>query len=72
MRVFKCIFSGDEFVSDSYPMSQEFDDAALKIRCAFTKKGSDQIAIASDDVIEEDENAETVNNVVDAFNLNEI
>ena len=41
MRVYKCLFSGDEFVSDSYPISWEFDDAALKIRAAFVKKGSD-------------------------------
>lgn len=72
MRVYKCLFSGDEFISDSYPISYDNENACMKVRGAFVKKGSDQIAIASDDVIDDDENAETVNNIVDAFQLNEI
>jgi hypothetical protein len=72
MRVYKDIISGDELCSDAYPQAWLFNDACMEVKASYTKKGSDQIAIASDDVIEEDDNAETVINIVDAFLLNEI
>jgi hypothetical protein len=72
MRVFIDIISGDEFCSDSYPHQFTYEDACLEVKARYQKKGSDQIAIASDDVIEEDSNAVTVIDVVDSFRLTEI
>jgi hypothetical protein len=72
MKVFKDIISGDELCSDSYPHKLIMDDACLEVKGRYVKKGSDQIAIASDDIIEEDENAPTVVDIVDSFQLNEI
>ena len=72
MRVYKDIISGDELCSDAYPQEWLYGNACMEVKASYTKKGSDQIAIASDDVIEEDDNAETVINIVDAFQLNEI
>jgi hypothetical protein len=72
MKVFKDIISGDEFCSDSYPHTVTYNGACLEVKTRYTKKGSDQIAIASDDVIEEDENAPTVIDLVDSFQFNEV
>jgi len=67
MKVFKDIISGDEFLSDSYQYVETYNGACLEVKARYVKKGSDQIMIASDDVIEEDENAPTVIDLVDAF-----
>jgi len=72
MKVFKDIISGDEFLSDSYPYVETYNGACLEVKARYVKKGSDQIMIASDDVIEEDENAPTVIDLVDAFQYNEV
>jgi ribosomal protein L21 len=72
MKVFKDIISGDELCSDSYPHKVVMEDACLEVKARYVKKGGNQIAIASDDIIEEDENAPTVVDIVDSFQLNEI
>lgn len=72
MKVFKDLISGDELCSDSYPHQLIFEDACLEVKGRYVKKGGNQIAIASDDIIEEDENAITVVDIVDSFQLNEI
>ena len=72
MRVFKDIISGDELCSDSYPHQVIMDGACLEVKGSYKKKGAEQIMIASDDVIEEDNDAVTVVDIVDAFQLNEI
>jgi len=72
MRVYKDLISGDEMCSDAYPQTIMFDGAALEVKAGYMKKGLDQIAIASDDVLEEDDNAATVINIVEYFQLNEI
>ena len=72
MKVFKDIISGDELCSDSYPHKLTCNDACLEVKARYVKKGGDQIQIASDDVLEDDENLETVVDIVDAFKLNEI
>jgi len=72
MKVFKDIISGDEFLSDSYPYVETYNGVCLEVKARYVKKGSDQIAIASDDVIEEDENAPTVIDLVDSFQYNEV
>merc|ERR1712166_99975 len=72
MRVFKDLISGDEFCSDSYPHQIIMDGACLEVKARYVKKGGDQIAIASDDIIEEDDDAPNVVDIVDSFQLNEV
>ena len=69
MRVWIDLFSGDEMVSDSYKMQLIFGDACLEVQAKYETKGSDNIAIASDDVVDEDEGGETVINIVEAHKL---
>jgi hypothetical protein len=72
MKVWIDIISGDEMVSDSYPHTPVFNNAGLEVKAKYRTKGVEQIAIASDDVIEDDGTGETVVDVVDAFKYNEI
>lgn len=72
MRVFKDLISGDEMFSDSYPHTLINDEAIIEARARYTKKGSDFVAIASDDVDEDDGDGETVVDIVDAFSLAEV
>ena len=72
MKVWKDLISGDEMVSDSYPHVELFDGACLEVKARYAKKGNEQIAIASDDLIEEDDNAVTIVDIVDSFKLQEI
>jgi hypothetical protein len=72
MKVWIDLISGDEMVSDSYKHVLCFGDAGLEVRASYKTKGVEQIAIASDDVIEDDGSGETVVDIVDAFQLHEI
>jgi len=68
MKVFICLISGDEMVSDSYPHQFIFNEAALEVQARYKKKGNDFVAIASDDINEDDgADAVTVVDVVDSF-----
>ena len=58
-------------VSDSYPHQLIHGDACLEVKAKFTTKGNDFVAIAADDEDDGGE-GETVINVVDAHNLNEL
>lgn len=58
--------------SDSYPHTLIMNDAIYEVKGRYVKKGNTQVMIASDDVIEEDENAETVVDIVDSFGFNEL
>ena len=69
MRVWIDIFSGDEMVSDSYKMVLIHQDACLEVQAKYETKGSDNIAIASDDVASDGEGGETVINIVEAHKL---
>ena len=69
MRVWIDLFSGDEMVSDSYKMQLIHQDACLEVQAKYITKGNDQIAIASDDVVDDDGEGETVINIVDAHKL---
>ena len=71
MRVWVDLFSGDEMVSDSYKQTLIHNDACLEVQAKYTTKGSGNIAIASDDVISDDEGGETVINIVEAHKLQE-
>ena len=46
MKVWKDVWTGDEMVSDSYPMKEIYDDACLWVQAAYATKGSDFVAIA--------------------------
>ena len=56
-------------VSDSYKMQLIHQDACLEVQAKYITKGNDQIAIASDDVVDDDGEGETVINIVDAHKL---
>ena len=56
-------------VSDSYKMQLIHQDACLEVQGKYVTKGSDQIAIASDDVVEDEGEGETVINIVEAHKL---
>lgn len=46
MRVYKDIISGDEMVSDSYPNTLVFEDAALEVKSRLiSKKANDDFGI---------------------------
>jgi len=72
MRVWKCLFSGNEMVSDSYKSSLIHDDACLEVKGKYIIKRNEQFSIACDDELEEDAGGETVLNIVDAHELNEV
>lgn len=78
MRVWKDIISGDEMVSDSYPMSEVFDGACLEVKARFiTKKENEDFGIKANTEEGEDESAAddktvTVIDIVDAMRLQEI
>lgn len=46
MKVWKDVWTGDEMVSDSYPMTELYDGAVLEVKAKFETKGSDFVAIA--------------------------
>jgi len=56
-------------VSDSYKMTLVMNDACMEVQAKFVTKGSDYVAIASDDVAPDDEDGETVINLVEAHKL---
>ncbi|CDJ62470.1 translationally-controlled tumor protein, putative [Eimeria necatrix] len=79
MKVYKCVFSGDELCSDSYPHLVPFGDDAFK-DVAFEVKGTRVTKAAEDfgiaDNSEEGEGgvedaAETVIDIINAFHLSE-
>ena len=46
MRVWTDVFSGDEMLSDSYKLSNLYDDACLEVKAKYVTKKSDFVAIA--------------------------
>ena len=72
VKVFSDLVSGDEMISDSYPHTMTNNDTTMEVKAKYTKKGSDSIAIASDDVMDDDEEGETVVDIVDRFELQEM
>ena len=72
MRVYIDLISGDEFVSDAYPQAMLYEDSILECKGRYTKKGNDNIKIAADEEDEDAGEGETVVDIVDAFQLNEI
>ena len=79
MRVWKDIISGDEMLSDSFPITTLYDDAALEAKARFvTKKENEDCGIAANTEEGEEEPAAaddktiTVIDIVDVLRLQEI
>ena len=72
MRVWIDLISGDEFFSDSFPHQLLFNDACIEARAKYVTKGKETVLIATDEEEEEEEGGETVIDIVDKFELNEI
>merc|ERR1712216_623388 len=71
MKVWKDLWTGDEMLSDSYPMKMLYEDACIEVKAKMVQKGSDFVAIAADDEAG-DEEGESVINLVDAHKLQEL
>lgn len=81
MYVYRDVFSGDELFSDSFKIT-EIDGVVYKVESCFKKKGEEDFGIAhnTDEDAESggdggaggDSGAETVNELVDAFKLQQI
>ena len=72
VKVYSDVISGDEMISDSYPHKMINENTTMEVMGRYVKKGGDQIQIASDDVMDDDDEGETVVDIVDTFKLNEI
>ena len=72
MRVFIDHISGDEFFSDSFPHELCMEDACIKAKAKYVTKGKETVMIATDEEEEEDGEGETVVDIVDKFELNEV
>ena len=73
MHLYTCIFTNDEICSDSYKYNKCFGEAGLEFRANYRLKKGDQICIASDDeIVDDDADAVTVVDIVDACQLQEI
>ena len=75
MKVWKDIISGDEMVSDSYPMVTSFEDACLEVKSRLvSKNANDNFGIPGEDENTAEASTEgvTVIDIVDAHRLKEI
>lgn len=72
MRVFVDLISGDEFFSDSFPHEVCMEDACIKAKAKYVTKGKETVLIATDEEEEDDEGGETVIDIQDKFNLQEV
>ncbi|KAJ1926851.1 hypothetical protein IWQ60_003437 [Tieghemiomyces parasiticus] len=75
MLLYTDIITGDEMVSDAYPI-QIVDDVIMEVDCQLVTKGATQVDIGAnpsaeggDDEGVEESGGEQVNNVVDSFRL---
>ena len=72
MHLFVDIISGDELATSTYKHCKVFGEAGLEVKANYRQKKGDQILIASDDTLDDDEECETVIDIVDAGELNEV
>ena len=76
MKVYIDVISGDEMISDSYPQTQQYEDAVLVVKSRLVTKGQEDYGISNND--EEDggaggsADAVSVVDIVDAFGLQEV
>jgi hypothetical protein len=72
MRVFKDLISGDEFFSDGFVHEVCMEDACIKAKAKYVTKGKETVMIATDEEEEDTGDGETVVDIVDKFELNEV
>ena len=72
MRVWIDLLSGDEFFSDSFPHEITMNGACIEAKAKYVTKGNVNIKIASDEESEDEEGGETVVDIQDKFQLNEV
>ncbi|CAG9329875.1 unnamed protein product [Blepharisma stoltei] len=79
MKVYFDVFSNDEVLSDSYPITVEHEDVVLEVASRVIVKGNEQFDIgrgnefgggAEEEAVED--TAERVNEIIAAFNLQEV
>uniref|UniRef100_A0A7S3I1B8 TCTP domain-containing protein n=2 Tax=Choreotrichia TaxID=141411 RepID=A0A7S3I1B8_9SPIT len=71
MKVFIDYISGDEFLSDSFPHEITMNDACIEAKAKYVTKGAETVMIATDEE-EEDQEGETVVDIQDKFDLQEV
>ena len=74
--VYKDVISGDEFISDSYPITPCFNDACIEVKARMVAKDNYKMETANhfgggDDDEGEDDTPQVID-IVDSFQLNEI
>jgi len=72
MKVFKDYISGDEFFSDSFPHEYIFNGACIEAKAKYVVKGKELVLIATDEEEEDQGEGETVIDIQDKFELNEV
>lgn len=79
MRVYTDYISGDEFMSDSYPSVVSMEEACLEVKAKYVTKGAEHVDIGAnpsaeggDDDGADDAAGETVIDIQDKFNLQEV
>eukprot|EP00761_Pharyngomonas_kirbyi_P007656 gb/GECH01007666.1/.p1 GENE.gb/GECH01007666.1/~~gb/GECH01007666.1/.p1 ORF type:complete len:166 (+),score=46.54 gb/GECH01007666.1/:1-498(+) len=72
MKIFQDIFTEDELLSDSYAKNaKDIDDVVWEVPSRFVKKGGEDFGIETEDEGGVDDAVETVNEIEDAFQLQE-
>ena len=71
MKVYKDHISGDEFFSDSFPHEFIMEGACIEAKAKYVTKGAEVVNIATDEE-EEAQEGETVVDIQDKFQLNEL
>ena len=72
MKVFKDLISGDEFFSDSFPHEVTMNGACIEAMAKYVTKGAETVNIATDEEEEDQGEGETVIDIQDKFQLNEV
>lgn len=73
MRVWKDLISGDEFFSDGFPHEITMNNACIEAKAKYITKGAVDVDIGCrDDEHEEEAEGETVVDIQDKFQLNEV
>jgi hypothetical protein len=76
MKVYSDVFTGEQLLSDAFPIEVEYEDAVMFVRSAYISKGGEDVDIGcgnefggGDEEEKVEDSAERVLNVVDNFQL---
>ncbi|KAF8821033.1 putative histamine-releasing factor [Cardiosporidium cionae] len=77
MKIYKCVFTGNELCSDSYPQNAPFDDeelsdVAFEVKSRRVVKGGEDYGITDNSEMDDangDAGVETVIDIIDTFGL---